>query len=354
MNRLHDFKTASEAAQLDKRAKTQTSKMKQPNGGNSLYQPFSKSAAMEQGEVAALSKEGGMTAVDIPPIITAEDEQMEMPRFFAQINEIKEANKRIKVFTEEIEKLHREALSTADSDVSAECSSKIEALMAKVTQITNKTRRALQEMDTVTKELAQTCPKGSGNLRMRESNHRQLTKAFMDGMKHYQKVQELYQEKYRAQLQRQFLIVKPRASKAELAELTRDPEAMKVQVFAMSVKEDSKKTLGQMKNRLQDMQNIERSILELNQMFLQMQDLVVSQGAIINRIEYNVDQIEDYTAQASKNMESALESQKAIQKKKWYILMIVGVILGVIVVCVIISVLINMLPTLITLKLLGK
>lgn len=354
MNRLDDFQRASAAAQLDKKAQTQTSKVKQPNGGNALYQPFSKSAAMEQGEAMALSREGGIPATEILPIITAEDEKMEMPRFFAQMNEIKESNKRIKVFTEEIEKLHKEALSTADSDVSAECSSKIEALMAKVTQITNKTRRSLQEMDTVTKELAQTCPKGSGNLRMRENNHRQLSKAFMDGMKHYQKVQEIYQEKYRAQLQRQYLIVKPRATKAELAELTRDPEAMKVQVFAMSVKEDSKKTLGQMKNRLQDMQNIERSIMELNQMFLQMQDLVVSQGAIINRIEYNVDQIEDYTAQANKSMESALESQKAIQKKKWYIVMIVMIIVGVILVCVIISVLINMLPTLLTLKLLGK
>lgn len=359
MNRLSDFQKASEAAQLNKQAASGggsvNNKVKQPNGGNALYQPFLKSSVMEQGEAKDLSKSNGTTTVDIiPPIITPEDEQMEMPRFYAQVNEIKEANKRINTFTVEIEKLHKEALSTADSDASADCSSKIEALMAKVTQMTNKTRRSLQEMDTVTKELSRTCPKGSGNLRMRDNNHRQLSKAFMDGMRHYQKVQEMYQEKYRAQLKRQFLIVKPRASKAELAELTRDPEAMKVQVFAMSVKEDSKKTLGQMKNRLQDMQNIERSILELNQMFLQMQDLIVSQGAIINRVEYNVDQIEDYTAQASKNMESALESQKAIQKKKWYIIMIIGIIVGVIIVCVIISVLVNMLPTLITLKLLGK
>ena len=277
-----------------------------------------------------------------------------MPRFFGQINEVKEANKRVLLFTEEIEKLHKEALSTADSQASADVSGKIEALMAKVTQMTNRTRRTLQEMDQVTKQLAETANKGSGNLRMRQSNYRQLSKAFLDVTKKYQKIQELYQEKYRIQLQRQYLIVKPRATKAELAELTRDPEAMKVQVFAMSVKEDSKKTLGQMKNRLQDMQNIERSILELNQMFLQMQDLVVSQGEIINRVEYNVDQIEDYTAQAARNMETALESQKAIQKKKWYIIMIVMIIIGVILVCVGISVLINMLPTLFALKLMGR
>ena len=352
MNRLNDFQRAAEAAQLNKKAQNQTSS--QPTGGNALYQPFQKSSSMEKGEALALSSKDGMTAVDIPPVITAEDEQMEMPRFFAQINDIKEANKRVKTFTVEIEKLHKAALSTADSQESADLSAKIEALMAKVTQMSNKTRRTLQEMDSVTKELIQKYPKGSGNLRMRESNHRQASKAFIDVMKNYQKVQEVYQDKYRAQLQRQYLIVKPRATKSELAELTKDPEAMKVQVFAMSVKEDSKKTLGQMKNRLQDMQNIEKSILELNQMFLQMQDLIVSQGEIINRVEYNVDQIEDYTAQAAKNMESALDSQKAIQKKKWYIILIVMAIFGVVIVCVVLSVVINFLPTFMMVKMMGK
>ena len=320
-----------------------------PTGGNSLYQPFQKSSQMEKGEARDISNQG-----EIPPVITAEDDQMEMPRFHVQTTEIKEANRRVKTFTDEIEKLHKEALSTADSNVSAEVSGKIEALMSKVTQMSNRTRRTLQEMDAVTKQLSGTCPKGSGNLRMRESVHRQLAKAFLDTMRRHQKMQESYQEKYRAQLQRQFLIVKPRATKAELAELTRDPEAMKVQVFAMTVREDSKKTLGQMKNRLQDVQNIEKSIMELNQMFLQMQDLVVSQGEIINRVEYNVEQIEDYTAQGAMTMNTALESQKAIQKKKWYIIMIVMIILGIILVCVVLSAMVNLLPMVILAEIFKK
>lgn len=355
MNRLSDFQKATEAAQLEDKAMNQTATSAPSASKNAsaavqpLYQPFQKSSQMERGEAKDLSGE----AADIPPIITAEDEQMEMPRFFAQVNEIKAANKKIQLYTDEIEKLHKNALSSTDKNKQAELSGQIEALMAKVNQMTNHTRRTLQEMDAVTRDLTATCPKGSGNLRMRESNHRQLSKSFMDVMKNYQKVQEVYQEKYRAQLQRQYLIVKPHASKAELADLTRDPEAMKVQVFALSVRGDAKTTLDQMKNRLQDMQNIEKSILELNQMFLQMQDLVVSQGEVINRIEYNVDQIEDYTAQAAKNMDSALESQKAIQKKKWYIVLIVAAIIGVIIVCVVISVLINLLPSFILLKAMG-
>lgn len=359
MNRLSDFQKATEAAQLDqKAAKNHQTTTTTPAAGSSsaasavqpLYQPFQKSSQMERGEAAGLSRD---TETEIPPpIITAEDEQMEMPRFFAQANEIKDSNKRVQLFTDEIEKLHKNALSTPDASESAALSGQIGALTAKVNQMANRTRRTLQEMDAVTGELAAASPRGSGNLRMRQSNHRQLSQSFLDAMKGYQKVQEVSQAKYQAQLKRQYLIVKPHATKAELASLTADPEAMRVQVFALTVRGDAQATLTQMKSRLQDMQNIEKSILELNQMFLQMQDLVVSQGEVINRIEYNVDQIEDYTAQSAKNMDSALESQKAIQKKKWYIIMIIAVIVGLVIVCVVVSVLMQLLPNLIMLKIL--
>ena len=312
MNRMSEFQKAAESAQLELKASTAASASAQAT--------FQKSAKLEAGEA---------TAIVIP--ITPEDEEMEMPRFFAQVDQIKEENKRASLFTDEIEKLHKAALASADSAVQEDCSNKIEALMAKVNQITNRTRRILQEMDGVNRQLVASGASSSANLRMRESNHRQLSKAFMDVMRKYQKMQETYQDKYRAQMQRQYLIVKPTATKAELAELTKDPEAMKVQIFALSVKEDSKKTLGQMKNRLQDMQNIEKSILELNQLFLEMQDLVLSQGEVINRIEYNVDHIEDYTAKAAKNLTVAVESQKAIQKKKWYITLIVLAIIGIVI-----------------------
>ena len=120
MNRLNDFQKANEAAQLNQKAAGAapvTTVTGPPKGGNPFFQPFQKSSTMEKGEV--LSGTANPNAADIPPVITPEDEQMEMPRFFAQINEIKDTNKRVETFTEEIGKLHKEALSTVDSDVSA-------------------------------------------------------------------------------------------------------------------------------------------------------------------------------------------------------------------------------------------
>ncbi len=118
MNRLNDFQKANEAAQLNQKAagEVPVTATGPPKGGNPFFQPFQKSSTMEKGE--ALSGTRTDTS-NIPPVITPEDEQMEMPRFFTQMNEIKDTNKRVETFTEEIGKLHKEALSTVDSEVSA-------------------------------------------------------------------------------------------------------------------------------------------------------------------------------------------------------------------------------------------
>ena len=122
MNRLNDFQKANEAAQLNKKAagEVPATAIGPPKGGNPFFQPFQKSSTMEKGEALGGTRTTTAAATSsIPPVITPEDEQMEMPRFFAQINEIKETNKRVETFTEEIGKLHKEALSTVDSEVSA-------------------------------------------------------------------------------------------------------------------------------------------------------------------------------------------------------------------------------------------
>jgi len=323
MDRITEFQQSTQAAQREAKAAaigTEEGAGKYaPLASVNLFQPFQKSSEMERGEAVAIS-------------ITDEDAEMEMPRFFAQVTEIKKSDKLVEQLTVEIEKLHKDSLASADMAVQDEVSRQIDVLMSRVNQMTNRTRLALQEIDQVNKELAASTNNKahSGNLRMRIDNHRQLSGAFVAVMRKYQKMQEVYQNKHKAQLRRQFLLVNPRATESELDALASDPDAMKLQIFAAGIKEDSKKTLAQMKSRMQDMQKLELSIVQLKQLFLEMQDVVVSQGDIINSIQYNYEQIEDYTARAAQDMASSVESQKAIQKKKWIMLAIGGVVLGII------------------------
>lgn len=60
----------------------------------------------------------------------------------------------------------------------------------------------------------------SSDMRMRRTQQSKQAKKFVEVMRKYQDMQNLYKGKYKAQLERQYLIVKPGATKEELARIT--------------------------------------------------------------------------------------------------------------------------------------
>lgn len=58
------------------------------------------------------------------------------------------------------------------------------------------------------------------DMRMRRTQQAKNAKKFIEVMRKYQDMQSMYKGKYKGQLERQYLIVKPGATKEELARLT--------------------------------------------------------------------------------------------------------------------------------------
>lgn len=162
-------------------------------------------------------------------------------------------------------------------------------------------------------------------------------------MKKYKKVQEKFDKKYKAQLERQVKLVNPAITKDELARVMEDPESARQSLFDIGKKKAAEKDLKDMTDRFEDVKQIAASLIELQQMFLEMDEMITSQGDVINRIEYNVDNIEGYTEDAKKDLASAVESQKSIMKKKW-IMAILFVILIILLLAVIAYVIRTFLP----------
>lgn len=265
---------------------------------------FEKGAALESGVDDAVAKETAL---------------LEIPTFVEQIEAIKKSHAMIQKLGKEIEDLHKQALASASIEDSATISQQINMLTARVNKVIDQTRTSVRALEARNAELETIAPKGSANMRLRAMNTRQMGQQFIRVTKDFQKMQMAYKDKYVSQVQRQYKIVNPSATADDLTALAKDIDTgeAKQAIFAMAVKEDAKKELGKMKNRLDDMKTIEQSIMTLNHLFLEMQDIVGSQQDIINRIGYNVEQTEEFTAKAAKSMEGAVQSQKSIQKKKW-------------------------------------
>jgi t-SNARE complex subunit (syntaxin) len=214
-----------------------------------------------------------------------------------------------------------------------EYSHSIDELTAHVNEQANNARRTLMGASDENKFLLAN-PKivSTSDMRMRRTQQTRHAKKFMEVMKKYQEMQTNYKGRYKGQLERQYLIVKPNATREELDKLTESDGAavLTQQMFSMANRSLAKKQLDEMKERHHDILAIEKSIQELHQMFLDMALLVDQQGELIDRVGEHVEASADYTAKAAVQMEAAVSSKRRSQRCKWIMFgILLFIIIGV-------------------------
>ena len=140
----------------------------------------------------------------------------------------------------------------------------------------------------------------------------------MTTMSEYQRIQELYQAKYREQLKRQYKVVRPDASQDELdAILNADgPSLMSKQVFTVANSADAKRLLDEVSDRHEDLMIMQKSVIELNQLFQDLAILIDQQDNMVTSIEEQVDTAATHTENAVVELKQAVEGQKKARKKK--------------------------------------
>ncbi len=137
---------------------------------------------------------------------------------------------------------------------------------------------------------------------------------------------------------RQYKIVKPDVTDQEIDEALSSEAGDSI--FAQQIlspgHQEAKRALEEIKDRHEEIIKLEKSIKELHQLFLDMAVLIDQQGEMLDRIEFNVSNAEDYTAEAAVQLNSALSYQRSARKKKLICLAIViAIIIAVVVILII-------------------
>lgn len=141
-----------------------------------------------------------------------------------------------------------------------------------------------------------------------------LSTSFIKALKSSQATQNVFRDKSRERLQRDYKIANPQATADELESIgaAEGSEMMSQQIFTMDDRRvGAKQALEEMQERHQGIMNIERSILELHQLFVEMSSLVEQQGELVNQIHSHIEDAVNYTEKAQVHMESAVKSQKS-------------------------------------------
>ncbi|KAK3792355.1 hypothetical protein RRG08_045900 [Elysia crispata] len=175
--------------------------------------------------------------------------------------------------------------------------------------------------------------KSSADLRIRKTQHATLSRKFVEVMNDYNACQIDYRERCKGRIKRQLAITGKTTTNEELEGMI---ESGNPAIFTQGIimeTQQAKQTLADIEARHNDIMKLETSIRDLHDMFMDMAMLVESQGEMIDRIEYNVEQAVDYIETAKMDTKKAVKYQSKARRKK-----IMAVICLVVLIVILISV----------------
>ncbi|XP_064612130.1 syntaxin [Liolophura sinensis] len=252
-----------------------------------------------------------------------------MEEFFEQVEEIREMINKIASNVDEVKKKHSAILSAPHTD--EKMKEELEELMSDIKKTANKVRGKLKVIEQNI-EQEEHSNKSSADLRIRKTQHATLSRKFVEVMNDYNACQIDYRERCKGRIQRQLEITGKTTTDEELEDMLESGKgnpAIFTQGIIMETQQ-AKQTLADIEARHADIIKLENSIRELHDMFLDMAMLVESQGEMIDRIEYNVEQAVDYIETAKMDTKKAVKYQSKARRKKIMIIICVIVLLGVI------------------------
>ncbi|XP_071791076.1 syntaxin-like isoform X1 [Asterias amurensis] len=254
-----------------------------------------------------------------------------MDEFFDQVEEIRNNIDKIANNVEEVKMKHSDILSAPQPDEKVK--EDLEQLMADIKKTANRVRGKLKVMEQSI-EQEESSKMNAADVRIRKTQHSTLSRKFVEVMTDYNNTQTDYRERCKGRIQRQLEITGKSTTDEELEDML---ESGNPAIFTSGIIMDTqqaKQTLRDIEARHNDIIKLENSIRELHDMFMDMAMLVESQGEMIDRIEYNVEQSVDYVETAKMDTKKAVKYQSKARRKKICILICCGVLILVIVILV--------------------
>ncbi|KAF9080627.1 Plasma membrane t-SNARE, secretory vesicle fusion [Mortierella sp. AD031] len=256
----------------------------------------------------------------------------DMNAFFSEVTSIQEDIAKIEQNISKIEELHDQSLNNVSTeDQIARTTRQLEAITADTTQLSNRTKKRIKDIELANLRLA-----NSSEIQIRRTQAASLKEKFLKTLRRYQASESDSRKKYQGRMERQYKIVKPDATPQEIAQVM---ESDNQQIFAQSVLNstrygDANRALREVQSRHDDIKKIEKTILELHQLFIDMETLVTEQAEVMNTIEENTQQTDVHLEIGNKEVDTAIVNARGARKKKWICLIISLIILIIIVVVV--------------------
>ncbi|XP_066935250.1 syntaxin-like [Clytia hemisphaerica] len=236
--------------------------------------------------------------------------------FFSQIEVIQQDIRDIQDNVQEIKKKQSAILSAPQSG--DKMKEELEQFMADITRSANRVKQILKGMEKSIKDQENSNQGNFADIRIKKCQHAALSREFVEVMTEYNKIQNDYRDKCKNRIKRQLEITNTEKSYTD-EEVEEMIESKNPAIFTQGIITDTqqaKQSLREIEARHNDIIKLETSIRELHEMFTDMAILVQSQGEMIDRIEYNVEQAAEYVQRAVVDTKKAVRYQSKARRKK--------------------------------------
>eukprot|EP01027_Heterolobosea_sp_BB2_P016060 GEZU01022915.1.p1 GENE.GEZU01022915.1~~GEZU01022915.1.p1 ORF type:complete len:247 (+),score=86.97 GEZU01022915.1:96-836(+) len=211
---------------------------------------------------------------------------------------------------------------THHPSIAVAVSREIEELMDSTNRLILGTKKKLEKLKSDNEMFArsQNPEYVSSELRIRQNQSLALTKQFMETAQKYQQEHIDSKRRYQETIARQMRIVNPNATQEEIDDAIYSGRAEQVFAERMLMSGSDKATAQTLYTEVQERQEnihkIEASMMELQQLFIDMAVLVDSQQEELDNIFENVSKSVAYTEKAHKELVKTVEHKRRSRKCK--------------------------------------
>lgn len=156
-----------------------------------------------------------------------------------------------------------------------------------------------------------------------------IDRRLKNAIQQYQEVEAAFRKKMQSQMERQYRIVRPEADDTEVRAAVEDMSAGGQQVFQQAMMQSNRQgqaraVLNAVQDRHKALQKIEQQMIELAQLFQDMDTLIVQQEAAVVQIEQKGEEVVENLDKGNQEIEVAVDTARKTRRKKWYCVGISG------------------------------
>ncbi|XP_038695044.1 syntaxin-132-like [Tripterygium wilfordii] len=256
--------------------------------------------------------------------------------FFKKVQEIEKQNEKLDKLLKKLQDAHEQSKAVTKAPAMKAIKQRMEKDVDEVGKVARLIKTKIEQLDkeNLANRQKPGCGKGTGVDRSRTATTIALKKKFKDKMTESQTLRENIHQEYREVVERRvFTVTGTRADEETIDRLieTGDSE----QIFQKAIHEQGRgqvvDTVAEIQERHVAVRDLEKKLLELQQIFMDMAVLVDAQGDMLDNIESQVSSAVDHVQSGN----TALQKAKSLQKssRKW---MCIAIIILLIIVAIII------------------